>query len=132
MVIFMLYQRRGANRRKKSFQKREALPEEVWFELHFPHVTNRALVRRVLVSFAEEIGIDWTQLRPEDCFEDQIRIGERYATYDDLDSAADTLVDVMRERRVPQDLWPPLQGDLRSFLDRLVRVCSHDDARHES
>jgi hypothetical protein len=131
MGAFMLYQRRGASRRKKSFEEREALPEEVWFELYYPDACNRALVRRVLVSLAEEIGINWSQLRPDDRFEDQIRIGERYAPYDDLDSTADALVEIMQACRVPQESWPPLRGDLRGFLDRLVRVCDQHSRRQE-
>jgi hypothetical protein len=121
---FLLWQARGRARRRRYFADRERLAAADWFERHYPtREADRELIQRILQSLAEEIGVDWTQLRPADAFESALRVASRYAAYDDLDNTEDVVVDVLLAHGVPRDQWPGFTGTLGTFLDRMVCLC---------
>lgn len=121
--LFVLWQRRGFQKRRTGLQKREILDANEWFRRFYPDARNKPATHAVLEVLAKELDIHWTQLRPEDSFERDIRIQPKYSPYDDLEETECFLISVMREHGVPRQEWPPMTGDLKSLLDRVAALC---------
>ena len=129
---FVSYQRRGFRRRQRRLQERERLCEDEWFDAFWPDVHDRDLTCGVLARLADELKIEWTQLRPDDTFENELRIHPRYSPYYDLEDTGDYLIALMRQYDVPSDEWPPMTGDLKRFLSRVSLVCGRSSAAERS
>ena len=121
--LVIVWQLIGWRRRRRIFSNREDLAEEEWFRRFCPNIEGRPLVRRVLEEFASEIGARWTQLRPTDRFERELRVAPRYLAYEDLNSTESAVIAILTEHAVAREEWPAMTGTLQEFLDALVASC---------
>ena len=119
----IVWQLIGWRRRRRVFSNRENFAEEEWFQRFSPNIEGRPLVRKVLQEFASEIGAPWTQLRPTDRFERELRVASRYLAYEDLNSTESAVITILTEHAVPPEEWPAMTGTLQDFLDSLVASC---------
>lgn len=122
-IALLSWQLRGSRRRRRSLHDRKSLKEEDWFSAYFPECIDRELVRGILQQLSREIGVQWTQLRPDDEFEHQLRIRERYLPYDDFEETERFLVSLMNRHSVPEEKWPPMSGKLDAFLECVTTLC---------
>lgn len=121
---FMAYQNRGIMRRKDHLRRRQEMGESEWFEIFYPvAVEKRGHVRDVLAAFAEDIGIEWTQFRPSDRFEQVLRVAARYSPIDDLEEAGLEIASLAEKLGVVDQELPGFTGSLKNFLDRWVKLC---------
>ncbi len=95
-----------------------------WFAELFPLTSPQAKesAREVLKALASEIGVHWTQLRPGDTFEEDLRIDPKYAPVDDLDGAELKLVDLATARGIREVPPPGFTGPLSGFLNQWVKL----------
>jgi hypothetical protein len=114
---------RGAQTRRRVFKGRSSLPEEAWFRRWYPvDQSERENVRRILSALANEIGVEWTKLRPSDTFEGELRIHPRYLPYDDLNEAECKILSLAEALKLsPADL-PGFTGTLGGFLDQWTQL----------
>lgn len=121
---FAAYQFRGVVERKKRIGNRPQVSENEWFDAYYPIVLEkRDLVRDVLGALAEEIGVEWTKLRPSDTFEEVLRIDRRYSPHDDLEGAEREIVSLAENLGIADKDLPGFTGVLKDFLDRWVSLC---------
>jgi len=124
---FAAYQFRGTVERKRRIGKRESVSENDWFVAYYPVAPEkRAAVRDVLAAFAEEIGVEWTKLRPTDTFEEVLRVNRRYSPHDDLEGAELEIASLAEKLGVVDQGLPGFTGVLRDFLDRWIVLCGGD------
>lgn len=122
--MFMVYQRRGIVRRKVHLQRREGIGENEWFEAFYPVAPEkRGPVREVLLVLADDIGVEWTKLRPTDTFEEVLHVDARYAPHEDLEEAELRIVSQAERLGIADKGLPGFTGVLRDFLDRWVTLC---------
>lgn len=130
--LFMVYQHRGIQLRHRTLSDRPRLAEAMWFSQFGPvGAESRQVVRCALQAIAEDLRVDWTQLRPTDTFEETLRVHNRYSPIDDLDGAEYGIVTLAQKLGIPRDRLPGFQGNLESFLNRLVSVTT-EGPRDES
>ena len=121
---FAAYQFRGVVQRKKRIGNHPSVSENDWFDEYYPiALEKRGLVRDVLGILAEEIGVEWTKLRPVDTFEEVLRIDRRYSPHDDLEGAEREIVSLAERLGIADKSLPGFTGVLEDFLDRWVSVC---------
>lgn len=121
---FAAYQFRGVVERKKRIGKRQSVSENDWFVEFYPVAPDkRRVVRHVLAAFAEEIGVEWTKLRPSDTFKEVLRVHHRYSPYDDLEEAELEIASLAEKLGIADQGLPGFTGVLRDFLDRWVILC---------
>ena len=121
---FAAYQFRGVVERKKRIRKRRAVSENEWFEVFYPVAPEkRDLVRDVLAALAEEMGVEWTKLRPTDSFEEVLRVNPRYSPHEDLEEAELEIASLAEKLGVADKGLPGFNGVLKDFLDRWVSLC---------
>lgn len=120
-VAFDLYQRRGYHRRRKRLGHRDILSENQWFGQYYPvSAQGQKIVRKILMELANDVRVEWTQLRPSDKFQGVLRIDPKYAPSDDLEHTA-IILESMLESLEERDIEPPqFEGSLADFLDRLL------------
>ena len=127
VIIFgplIAYQHRGVTRRRRRFRSRPSLTEEEWFAAFYPaSKAEREGVREILQAFADDIGIEWTRLRPTDTFEKVLRVDKRYSPYDDLEEAELRIVARAEKLGIADKGLPGFSGVLKDFLDRWVSLC---------
>jgi len=124
MLFLFLWHRHGADVRRRFFSRRPVLSEEEWFATYYPECPSsaRVLVLKLLRVFAAEIGIHWSQLRPDDVFEEQICIRRRYCVWDDLEYAEEFLIEWAESAGYTVDQLPSFQGRFGDFLKRIVHL----------
>lgn len=121
---FGAYQFKGVVERKKLIGKRQLVSENAWFDAYYPIAPEeRNLVRDVLGALAEEIGVEWTKLRPADTFEDVLRINRRFSPHDDLEGAEREIASLAEKLGIADKGLPGFTGVLKDFLDRWVSLC---------
>lgn len=121
---FAAYQFFGVVERKKRIGKRRSLSEDDWFVAFYPvRPEKRRVVRDVLAAFAEEIGVEWTKLRPTDTFEEVLRVNRRYSPHDDLEEAELEIAVLAEKLGIADQGLPGFTGILTDFLDRWVILC---------
>lgn len=127
LVAFAAYQFCGVVERKKRIGKRHSVSENDWFVAFYPVAPEkRAAVRDVLAAIAEEIGVEWTKLRPTDTFEEVLRVNRRYSPHDDLEGAELEIASLAEKLGVADQGLPGFTGVLRDFLDRWIVLCGGD------
>jgi len=121
------YQYRGVTRRRRRFTSRSSLTEEDWFAAFYPaSQPGRESVRTILQAFADDIGIEWTRLRPTDTFQEVLRVDRRYSPYHDLEEAELRIVSHAEKLGIAHKELPGFTGVLKDFLDRWVVLCGGD------
>lgn len=122
--LLALHQYRGVTRRRRRFTSRPSLTETEWFEALYPvSQAEREGVREILQAFADDIGVEWTRLRPTDTFEKVLRVDRRYSPYDDLEEAELRIVARAEKLGIAGKGLPGFTGVLKDFLDRWVSLC---------
>lgn len=122
-ILAYILQRRGHTRRKMTLSHRPALQEDEWFQRFLDVVdSDRELVAAVLARLACAIGIQWTQLRPDDRFDLDLRIPARYAAWEDLEDFEDSLTQWCRAHEFDVRELEPFEARLGDFLARLLRI----------
>jgi hypothetical protein len=121
----------GRRARKLKLVGRESLPEDEWFARLYPvKGDQRPIVKVALAAIAQEIGVAWTQLRPTDTFESDLRINRKYGPQEDMEGAALELENFARRLRLDVGDFPAFRGRLSEFLDRLLVVVTTGGAAH--
>ncbi|MFO0836943.1 MAG: hypothetical protein U1D55_00330 [Phycisphaerae bacterium] len=73
-VVWRVASRRHVRRRQR-LEKRAGCGEAEWLAVHIPEIrTSTADIVAILGILEKELGVDWTQLRPEDSFDDELRL----------------------------------------------------------
>ncbi len=127
---FAAYQFRGVVERKKRIGNREPISESDWFAAFYPVAPEkRGAVRDVLAAFAEEIGVEWTKLRPTDTFEEVLLVNRRYSPHDDLEEAELEIASLAEKLGVADQGLPGFTGALTDFLDQWVILCGGEPPR---
>jgi len=123
-ALLAFHQYRGVTRRRKRFSSRPSLTEAEWFAAFYPaSQAEREGVREILQAFADDIGVEWTRLRPTDTFEKVLRVDKRYSPYDDLEEAELRIVARAEKLGIADKGLPGFTGVLKDFLDRWVSLC---------
>ena len=123
LALLFAWQRRGFRKRRGQFLQRTPLAVDEWFANFYPIASeDREAVIEFLSVLGREIGIQWTQLRPEDTFEDAILIESRYAYWEDLEEVNLYLADLAAKSSIPHDALPSFDGRLEMFLDSVVAL----------
>lgn len=120
---FGILQYRGHVRRRRIFEQRIDIGENEWFESYYPVPPGqRAMVRGVLSAIAQDIGVPWTRLRPNDRFEEVLRIPGKYSPQEDLEGADLDLAVQADALGIPRDELPGFSGSLKDFLDSWIHL----------
>lgn len=121
------YQHFGEVRRRQRFRARVRLEDSEWFSTYYPvGEGERSTVRAILQSFGDDVGIEWTRLRPTDTFEDMLRVERRYSPHDDLEEAELRIVSLAEKLGISEHRIPGFTGSLGSFLDQWIRLSGGD------
>ena len=108
------------------------MTDDEWFAAFYPASQGgRESVRQILQAFADDIGIEWTRLRPRDTFEEVLRVDRRYSPYDDLEEAELRMVSHAEKLGIANKGLPGFTGVLKDFLDRWVSLCGGIDQGSE-
>ena len=132
LVILALYfyaqMYQGVRKRRQPIKKRTILMEDVWFADLYPLTSPEAkrTAREVLEAIANEIGVDWGQLRQEDTFEETLRIDPKYHPVDDLEKAESQIVKLATARGINEIPPPGFTGPLSGFLDQWLELNGTD------
>ena len=84
--------RRAHAARRARFASRPRMEGDEWFSQFLPEIgQERESLHIVLEALGSEIGVDWTQLRPDDGFSDALRLPRSTWRSDDLEEFDDKL-----------------------------------------
>ena len=120
-AVYFSWQYVGYRKRRASISNRLKCSEDVWFRRYYSATNEqRALLVQILEAFAFEIGVDWTQLRPDDTFERDLFVGSSYAYFEDLEQVNLVAWDLIRSNALAAENLPSFKGTLRQFLDGIV------------
>jgi len=123
-AVLLVHQYLGLIQRRKRFSKRDVIADEQWFNRFYPvPEIERNNVRLVLQAISKDIGIEWTQIRPTDHFEDMLKVHGRPFLVDDLEEAELRLVGLADQKGIDGKNLPGFTGTIRSFLDQWVQLC---------
>ncbi len=121
----------GHRARRLKLVGREPLPEGEWFARLYPvEGDQRPIVKVALVAIAQEISVAWTQLRPTDTFESDLRINRKYGPQEDMEGAALELENFARRLRLDVRDFPALRGRLSESPDRLLALVTTGGTAH--
>jgi len=130
LVVLILAQRSASAERRRRFAQRYPMIEDEWFQRYHPlAVEERPIVLPVLQELAREVGVHWTQLRPEDTFSVSFRLRRwRFLSADEdaLNYFSDWLACWAKRNKVSIESLTPLEDELGRFLDRLRAAYQRD------
>ena len=119
--VYFSWQYVGYRKRRASISTRAKCSQDDWFRRYYSATyEDRALLIQILKAFALEIGVDWTQLRPDDKFERDLLVGSSYARFEDLEEVNLVTLDLVRNKVLAEENLPSLKGTLKQFLDGIV------------
>ena len=91
----------------RVFGKREAIPFEEWFKTYYSNQTvPKELVKEILIGIAKEIGIEATQIRPQDSFYREFRLTGPWRQFM-IDEPVDLAIEILAEKysKTKSKLW---------------------------
>ncbi len=129
--FYFSWQYIGYRRRRAAISSRVSCSQDEWFRRYYSATEEQQdLLVQILQALAFEIGVDWTQLRPDDTFEWDLFVGSSYARFEDLEEANLVTWDLVRKKQLAEERLPNFKGTLRAFLDGIAAasVSSHGSA----
>lgn len=108
----------GQRKRRNALIGRPMCSPDDWFAQYLPELAgNYACVLPLLEALEEELGVDWTQLRPGDTFEKEFAVDRKYGAGDGRELLIAVYSDLCTGHRIPRDIdVPVIGGTLRDFL----------------
>jgi len=108
----------GQRKRRNALIGRPTCSPDDWFAQYLPELAgDYACVLPLLEALEEELGVDWTQLRPGDTFEKEFAVDWVYGEGDGLELLNAIYSDLCTGHRIPRDIEvPAMTGTLRDFL----------------